>query len=220
MGTVTGRFCADTHSGAPTPDLHGLSKPAVMSGPAQHYAAGERMSEVLWGRRSVPAPGPDAVSVGHWEPTTPMDVTIVRRRVAAALHGGDRRWAAAPVSEGAGERLLLCVEELASNALRHGRAPVQVDLTAFDHFWLLAVGDAAVETPPTPAVDRDAADGGLGLYLVARVCGAHGWTVKGFRKVAWVRIDYTRTEAPPEVVAAVPRPRLQTTRRNLSAPLD
>ncbi len=149
-----------------------------------------------------------------------MDLTIIRRRVAAALRGGDRRWAAAPVSEGAGERLLLCVEELASNALRHGRAPVQVALTAFDHFWLLAVGDAAVETPPTPAVDRDAADGGLGLYLVARVCGARGWTVEGFRKVAWVRIDYTCTEAPPEVVATVPRPRLQTTRRNLSAPLD
>lgn len=190
-----------------------------MSRLARYYAAGERMSEVLWGRRPVPVPGPDAVSVGHWEPGTPMDLTIIRRRVAAALRGGDRRWAAAPVSEGAGERLLLCVEELASNALRHGRAPVQVALTAFDHFRLLAVGDAAVETPPTPAVDRDAADGGLGLYLVARVCGAHGWTVEGFRKVAWVRIDYTRTEAPPEVVATVPRPRLQTTRRNLSAPL-
>lgn len=191
-----------------------------MSRLARYYAAGERMSEVLWGRRPVPVPGPDAVSVGHWEPGTPMDLTIIRRRVAAALRGGDRRWAAAPVSEGAGERLLLCVEELASNALRHGRAPVQVALTAFDHFWLLAVGDAAVETPPTPAVDRDAADGGLGLYRVARVCGAHGWTVEGFRKVALVRIDYTRVEAPPEVVATVPRPRLQTTRRNLSAPLD
>jgi signal transduction histidine kinase len=178
------------------------------------------MSEVLWGRRPVPVPGSDAVSVGHWEPATPMDLTIIRRRLAAALHGGDRRWAAAPVSEGAEERLLLCVEELTSNALRHGRAPVQVDLTAFDHHWLLAVGDAAAETPPTPAVDRDAADGGLGLYLVARVCGAHGWTVQASRKVAWVRIDYTRSEAPPEVVAAVPRPRLQTTRRNLVAPLD
>lgn len=95
-----------------------------MSRLAQYYAAGERMSEVLWGRRPVPVPGPDAVSVGHWEPGTPMDLTIIRRRVAAALRGGDRRWAAAPVSEGAGERLLLCVEELASNALRHGRAPV------------------------------------------------------------------------------------------------
>jgi anti-sigma regulatory factor (Ser/Thr protein kinase) len=177
------------------------------------------MSGVLWGRHPVPVPGPGAVSVGHWEPAAPMDLTVIRRQAAAALHGGNRR-RAAPVSEGAEERLLLCVEELASNALRHGRAPVQVDLTAFDHYWLLTVADTAIELPPTPAVDRDAADGGLGLYLVARIAGDHGWTIQASRKVAWVRIDYTRTEAPPEVVASVPRPRLQATRRNLSAPLD
>ncbi|MBM7805005.1 two-component sensor histidine kinase [Geodermatophilus bullaregiensis] len=145
-------------------------------------------------------------------------MTVIRRQAAAALHGGDRRWATAPVSEGAEERLLLCVQELASNALRHGRAPVQVELTASDHCWLLTVGDAAVEAPPTPAADRDAADGGLGLYLVARICSAHGWTVETSRKVTWVRIDYTRNEAPPETLTAVPPPPLQTTRRNLSAP--
>ncbi len=176
------------------------------------------MSAELWARRPVPTAGPDAVPVGRWEPATPMDVTTIRRRLTAALHGGDRRWAA--VSGGAEERLLLCVEELASNALRHGRPPVQVDLTAFDHYWLLTVGDAAVEAPLTPAVDRDAADGGLGLYLVARICGAHGWTVETARKVAWVRIDYTRAEAPPEVLASVPGPRLQITRRNLLSPPD
>lgn len=178
------------------------------------------MSTVLWGRRPLPDPGPDAVSVGHWKAVTLSDLIMIRRQAAAAMAAEDRRWAAAPVSEGAEQRLLLCVEELTSNALRHGRAPVQVDLTAFGQYWLLAVGDAAIERPPTPAVDRDAADGGLGLYLVARICGAHGWTVEDSRKVVWVRIDYTRSEAPPEVVAAVPRPRLQTTRERLSAPLD
>jgi signal transduction histidine kinase len=175
---------------------------------------------VLWGRRPMPVPGRNAVVLGHWEPATPVDVTRIRRELADGLLHGDGRWDSAAVVEGAEERLLLCVEELTSNAVRHGRRPVQVDLTAFDHYWLLAVGDAAVETPPAPAVDRDAAEGGLGLYLVARICGAHGWTVEGSRKVAWVRIDYTLTEAPPEAVASVPRPQLRTTRRNLSAPLD
>lgn len=174
------------------------------------------MSEVLWGRRSVPTPGRDSVTVGHWEPATPLDLTRVRRRLIALLRSGDRRWAAAPVSEGAEERLLLCLEELASNALRHGRAPVGVDLTAFEHHWLLVVSDCAIDLPPTPAVDRDAADGGLGLYLVARITGAHGWTVEDTRKVTWVRIDYTRNEAPPEVVAAIPPPALHTTHRNLA----
>jgi signal transduction histidine kinase len=142
------------------------------------------MSVVFWGHRPVPASGPGAVSVGHWEPASALDVTILRRQLTALLRDGDQRWVTGPVSEGAEERLLLCVEELASNALRHGRPPVQVDLTAFDHYWLLAVADAAFELPPTPAVDRDAADGGLGLYLVARIAGAHGWTVEGSRKVA------------------------------------
>jgi hypothetical protein len=62
-------------------------------------------------------------------------------------------------------------------------------------------------------VDRDAAEGGLGLYLVARICGAHGWTVTGARKVTWARIDYTRDEAPVGVVASVPGARQERARR-------
>lgn len=188
-----------------------------MPGPARCVILGEQMSEVLWGRRPVPAAGGRAVSVGHWAPVSPMDVTRIRRQLMAALRHTRHRWATAPVSEGAEERLLLCVEELTSNALRHGRAPVHVDLTAFGPYWLLAVADAAIEAPPTPATNRDAADGGLGLYLVARICAEHGWTVQASRKIGWVRLDYTCTEAPPEVTATVPGPRLQTTRRNLSA---
>ncbi len=101
---------------------------------------------------------------------------------------------------------------------RHGRPPVVVDLIAVDHCWLLTVADTAVTAPPVPVVDRDAADGGLGLYLVARISGARGWTVEATHKVAWAGIDYRRSEAPVEVLAAMPRPQLRTTRRNLSAP--
>lgn len=163
------------------------------------------MQPALWGYRSLPVPGSDAVLVGRWTPETLAQVTGARRQLARALQDGDSQWAAAPVAAGARERLLLCLEELASNALRHGRAPVQVQVTAFDRCWLLQVSDAAVDTPPVPAVDRDAADGGLGLYVVARICGAHGWTVVGGTKVAWARIDYTREEAPADAVASVPR---------------
>ncbi|RBY91916.1 MULTISPECIES: ATP-binding protein [unclassified Blastococcus] len=175
------------------------------------------MSDVLWAQRPVPTVGSDAVHVSHWAPTTLLDLSYSRRELAASLQDADRRWAAASVAQGAEERLLLCVEELGSNALRHGRAPVLMDLTAFDHHWLLVVSDAAAETPPVPAMDRDAAAGGLGLYLVARICGAHGWTTHRRRKVVWVRIDYTLTEPPPEVVDRLPRPPLEATRCNLSA---
>jgi hypothetical protein len=38
-------------------------------------------------------------------------------------------------------------------------------------------------------VDRDAAEGGLGLYLVARLCTAYGWTVQSGRKHVWACVE-------------------------------
>jgi hypothetical protein len=56
---------------------------------------------------------------------------------------------------------------------------------------VLDVSDGAVDEPPMPAVDRDAARGGLGLYLIARIAAAHGWGVANGRKHVWARIDFT-----------------------------
>src|SRR5690349_19946638 len=122
------------------------------------------MSQELWAVRARPEVGPDARELGRWEPTRSADLTAHRRHLAAALHGADRPRVA---EEGAVERLLLAFEELASNALRHGRHPVRVAVTAADGFWLLDVSDAAGDQPPIPAIGRDAARGGMGLYLVA-----------------------------------------------------
>lgn len=152
------------------------------------------MDQELWGRRPTPAAGPDATTIAQFAPTSLADLTRCRRRLTAALHGESRPPNA---DEGAVERLLLTLEELASNALRHGDAPVRLAITAYDTYWLLEVSDAAPHRPPTPAVGRDAARGGLGLYLVARVTGAHGWIDDGRRKTTWARIDYTRAEVPP-----------------------
>ena len=77
----------------------------------------------------------------------------------------------------AGERLVLAFDELASNALRHGESPVVATVVAGSGGWLLDVSDRAPETMPAPAVDRDPAQGGLGLHLVARLAVAHGWYV-------------------------------------------
>jgi signal transduction histidine kinase len=147
--------------------------------------------ESLWLRLARPTPGPEATAVGRWEPTTPADLTAHRRQLSAALQDVTT----ADADEVAVERLLLAFEELASNALRHGHGPVQVTVTAGRDGWLLEVSDAAVDRPPTPAVDRDAADGGLGLYLVARLCAAHGWDVHGEHKVAWCHVDYGTDQA-------------------------
>src|SRR4051812_44757541 len=161
------------------------------------------MAESAWAQRPLPSPGPDAVQLRRWEPSTP-------RRPDCAPEAAGRRPARrrppAGSRRGSRQRLLLVFEELVSNALRHGHAPVRAEVTTFDHFWLIGVTDAAADQPPTPAVGRDAAHGGLGLYLVARLCGAYGWTVADDRKHVWARIDYTRAEAP----GWVPRPRRET----------
>ena len=73
------------------------------------------VSEALWAQRPRPTPGPDATAVGRWAPTTPADLTAHRRQLSAVLQDD------AGADEVAVERLLLAFEELASNALRHGR---------------------------------------------------------------------------------------------------
>jgi anti-sigma regulatory factor (Ser/Thr protein kinase) len=145
--------------------------------------------------------GPGATVLGRWEPAASADLTAHRLQLAAALRGTDRPTVA---DEGAVERLLLAFEELASNALRHGRRPVRVEVIAADGFWLLDVSDAAVDHPPTPAVGRDAAHGGMGLYLVARICTAHGWFAEQGRKHTWGCVDYRRAEARNPPSASVP----------------
>ncbi len=142
------------------------------------------------GQRPRPGAG-NVLTIGHWVPAGLADLTADRRRLAAALHDSARPLGA---EERAVERLLLAYEELVSDALRHGRRPVEVTVTGNDTSWLLEVSDAAADRPPSPAIGRDPARGGLGLPLVARLCDAHGWATDGHRKTVWARIDHTRTE--------------------------
>jgi anti-sigma regulatory factor (Ser/Thr protein kinase) len=161
------------------------------------------MSEPLWPHRPPAAPDPGAPPLGHWRPASPADLTAARRELSAALHDSARP---PDAREGAVERLLLAFEELASNALRHGRDPVEVRVSTSDGGWLLEVSDAATDLPPTPAVDRDPALGGLGLHLVAQISAAHGWTVDDAgHKVVWAYLRFTRDESP--AWGSVPRPR-------------
>lgn len=92
------------------------------------------------------------------------------------------------------DRLVLAFEELASNALRHGQRPVVATVVAGTGGWLLDVSDRDADTVPEPAVDRDPAEGGLGLYLVARLSVAHGWYVAQGCKHVWACLPMTAEE--------------------------
>ena len=45
--------------------------------------------------------------------------------------------------------------------------------------------DSAAAQPPTPAIDRDPSEGGLGLYLIARMALRHGWYASARAKHVW-----------------------------------
>ncbi|RBY76455.1 ATP-binding protein [Geodermatophilus sp. TF02-6] len=83
------------------------------------------------------------------------------------------------------DRLVLALDEMASNALRHGGGAVRAAVCTTDAGWLVEVRDGAPGTPPSPALGRDPSEGGLGLYLIAELATTHGWYVTGDGKHVW-----------------------------------
>src|SRR5215210_4742435 len=138
----------------------------------------------LWPYRSPPETGSGRSTVWRGEPATWAELSAQRSRLRSAVVAGGR-----PPDDDDLHRLLLVFEELGTNGLRHGRPPVRVTVDATGTGWLLEVSDSGVADPPVPAVGRDAAEGGLGLYMVARLCADHGWDVRGDRKHVWGRVD-------------------------------
>jgi anti-sigma regulatory factor (Ser/Thr protein kinase) len=103
------------------------------------------------------------------------------RRHAAAVAREDE-----PDSADLRDQLVLALDEMASNALRHGGGTaVQATVRLTADAYLIEVADAAAASPPVPAVDRDPSEGGLGLYLIAELATAHGWYVEGDCKFVW-----------------------------------
>ncbi len=143
------------------------------------------MNRTQWARRPAPDLDRGATRVWNWELRSSGDLTASRVALRQELLGRPENVRA---DEDDVEAMLLTLEELASNGLRHGRCPVRVALSSTSSGWLVNVSDTAPTRCPTPAVDRDPALGGLGLHMVARVSSMHGWSVRKGRKHVWAFI--------------------------------
>jgi anti-sigma regulatory factor (Ser/Thr protein kinase) len=139
----------------------------------------EQMQPDTWPRR--PPPETTEPRYEH-ELSRPADLRTVRAELRTWVRG---------VLDGTDEdgsvldTLLLTVDELASNGLRHGAVPVCVRAARTPGGLLLDVSDDDPDHGPEPAVGRDPALGGMGLHMVARLSGERGWTVAGGRKHIW-----------------------------------
>lgn len=135
----------------------------------------------LWPSRAMPG---GFTELWCQQLTSLSQLAGLRARLRADLTGSAT--VEHPEREHWAERLVLVADELASNGLRHGGAPVAAALSRDDRRWLIAVSDSSPDVPPTPAQGRDPGKGGFGLYLVADLAVEHGWarTARG-EKTAW-----------------------------------
>ena len=89
------------------------------------------------------------------------------------------------------DQLVLALDEMASNALRHGGGQVRAAVGQTEDAFLVEVSDQALASPPAPAVGRDPSEGGLGLYLIAEMAIRHGWYVHDGAKHVWALLPRT-----------------------------
>jgi anti-sigma regulatory factor (Ser/Thr protein kinase) len=127
---------------------------------------------------------PAASEALAWELSAVGELPRVRAEVRRFVTGQDS--AAGPDAADLHDQLVLALDEMASNALRHGGGGgVRAVLRTTADAWLIEVSDRAAARPPEPAQGRDPSEGGLGLYLIAELASAHGWYAQDGCKHVW-----------------------------------
>jgi hypothetical protein len=94
-----------------------------------------------------------------------------------------------PTVEDVIDGAILIIDELASNALRHGEPPSSLHIGDEEDSWVVIVTDGAPDRPPTPARDRPAGQGGYGLYVIADLAASHGVHYEPERKHVWASLN-------------------------------
>jgi signal transduction histidine kinase len=133
-----------------------------------------------WPQSSPPTSSP----CWSWNPAGLSDLSAIRRQLRITLAPR----VVPPELAESEERLILCLDELVSNALRHGVPPVSAGVARAGVSWLLLVSDSAAEMAPRPDPTRDPAGGGMGLLMVADMSSDHGWRREEDQKHVWAVI--------------------------------
>ncbi|WP_433373784.1 ATP-binding protein [Actinoplanes sp. CA-142083] len=129
---------------------------------------------------SLPAsvPYPLAAELCRWTLASFGDLRGLRADLRDALAG----------SAGTGDvtdRMTVVANELATNALRHGRPPTVVRLLRQDDRLIIDVADHDRDAEPRVAEDRPLGAGGLGLQLTKTFAIDVGWYSTDATKHVW-----------------------------------
>jgi len=122
-------------------------------------------------------------------------LSAVRRQVQQFLLSslGIGREDEVPVHiEDAVGQAVLVIDELTSNALRHGAPPSSLHIGDDEGRWIVIVTDGAPGRAPTPARERPAGQGGYGLYVIADLTAEHGVHYEPERKLVWACLTKPR----------------------------
>ena len=160
-------------------DAYEIVRPAIpCDGPS---ARGHRVTGQTAGPVWPSASPPEAVPALHWRLRDVAELPRVRAQLRRHASGSG----AGPIDPDLLDQLILALDEMASNALRHGGGSVEATVRQTLDSYLLEVSDSATGAPPAPAVGRDPSEGGLGLYLIAELSTEHGWYVDDGHKHVW-----------------------------------
>ena len=153
------------------------------------------------GERRLPRalPPGDSVTEVHHLRLEPLPWLVAVARTFVDEH-------APPLPPDTRDALLLLTSELVTNAVLHGRSPLEVGITVTQESVLVTVHDLDQARPaPQPYVPRE---GGWGLGLVAALADESALErhLDG-GKTAWFRLSRDRRSPPPDDAArrGVPR---------------
>ena len=160
-------------------DAYATVRPAIFLGglSARGLHVTGQPARPIWPSASPP----EATPALHWA----LQEVAQLPRVRAELRQHASPATGTPMDPDLLDQLILALDEMASNALRHGGGSVEATVRLTEDAYLVEVSDSATTAPPAPAVGRDPSEGGLGLYLIAELSTRHGWYVRNGHKHVW-----------------------------------